>query len=443
MNVGAHREMVVVAVLFAAAAPLAGCGSSETRDAESAQLPFSVRLKNVRLKVVEAADSKRPSSSDAAAGDPAAESREGPFAPAMFDKTWEVTHAFKRVLEEANVFTRIVAADDTKTPVDLELEIEADGTDFGEGDPTFFGSFTSTVVWLLAGHISWFIDNQEYLESNVSLRLSIRPVPASPGPAGRSVGEVAPSPSGGAAGGNPSALLASTTEPRKEKAPGTGRKRPSGKAKSGRAAPPAAPVKPPEAVFQDALRLTGLRLNFLERAGVGNWFLNIFIPPFILDGVPETAGQSLTHRGIEHFGETERERLAFSFPASYFRSTTRYLVVEAGRDSVVIVSQGPIDAVAIRAEGRAERRIHRNDPVAPLLTVEGPAKEDLRLSIADRVVGIAGGSGGSETDERYYRVPLEPDEVGYVQVEVSPPIGNVLSRWTIYRKPPEGAAAGE
>jgi hypothetical protein len=449
MNVGAHCRIAVVAVLIGGALSisLAGCGSTATRAAENAALPFSVRLKEVRLKpspekpekpAAEGSDQTVAAKPEAEAT-AEAEAKKGPVAPAMFDKTWEVTHELTRVLEEANVFTRIVAADDKKTPVDLELEIEADGTDFGAGDPTVLGSLSSTVVWLLVGHLSWFIDNREYQDSNVSLRLSIRPVPARPVETGTSVSEAAFPRGGEAPAVSPSAPLASAAEPKEAKQAGT-KKRPSAKAKTAPAAPVRAAARPPDAVFQDALRLTGLRLNFIERAGVANWFINIFIPPFVGDGVPETAGQSLTHRGIEHFGETEKERLVFSFPASYFRSTSRYLVPEPGKESVDIVSQGPIDAIAIRAEGRAERRIDDPD-VVPLLAVEGAAKEELRLSIAERVIGVAGGSGGvSATGERYYRVPLEPGEVGYVQVEVSPSIGNVLSQWTIYRKPAAGAA---
>src|SRR5262245_8262755 len=232
------------ACLVAAAALLfGGCRGQAHREPRTGRLPFSVRLKDLTVK---------PASSEGGtATDP--EAAEAPAIPAAFEGLPGATEAIARVLEKSGVFTRVVPQDDRSTPVDLELEIWASGNEFGPGTPTAWGAISSTLAWLLAGHLSWFIDNRTYPESDVTLNLAVRPVISAPGRSGSGrAPEVGRREESQGPAGEP--VLSQARAPVKGSGKAAPRQGPAAKR---------APAPPPATLFTDAVRLRGLRLSFL------------------------------------------------------------------------------------------------------------------------------------------------------------------------------------
>jgi len=291
-------------------------------------------------------------------------------APPVFGNPEELAVRFSESLEEAGIFTRVVPRDDLTTAADLEVDVVISGDSFGPGRPTAGGAVFSTIVWLTVGHLAWLIDNREYVESSMVLNVVIRPR------ARRSAG---------------------------------------------------AQARPVEPVFADVLPLKGLQLSFLERADMKYWFFSLLIPPWIGDGDPSRAAANLARRVTGFFRDHEPERLLLSFPSSYFRSSSRYLIYTPERPEVVIVSPPGVQKIAIQAEGQKPRLL--DDPnVLDLLPVEGPEEEALRRLAAVRIVDMRPTVG-----DRYYRVPLLESETGFIRVGVSPSEGGVPSMWTIHR----------
>jgi hypothetical protein len=290
-------------------------------------------------------------------------------APKAFSKE-KMIKEFTAALAEAGIFTRVVGPDDDETPADLHLLVGVEGEGFGPGKPEFVGSLFSTLLWGYLGPVSWFIENRQYPSSTLVLSVVLRP-------AGEDGGQ---------------------DKGREE--------------------------------FRDALPVKGLKLSFIERAETRHWFFNILIPPWLGDGDDKQREASLVARTPVFFADNEPDRIRLSFPASYFNRTLRYLVPDVGRGEVIIVSRQPIEEITVRADGRAPRKLDDPDDVA-LLAVEEPRKKDeVRLRVAERVVGI-----GLDARDRYYVVPLQEGEVGFVQVEVPAAPRGTSSRWTIYRAP--------
>ena len=327
---------------------VAGCGGTAKQADPARALPFSVRLKEV--DVTEAAE--------------------------LFDTdSTALRIELAKALSDAGIFTRVFP--DTKeyadTPADLDLKIEIRGEDFGKGSPTTTGAVFSTVTWLLAGHLSWFIDNRVYPTSDVTMAVSARTAEEG---------------------------VAEDAEPLAGD------------------------------VFRDMLAVQNLSLSFIERADTKDWFFNILMPPWLGDGDEKAREESLAERTIEFFAENEPERVLMLFPWRYFESTSRYLVYAPDTGELLILSQEPVESISIGVEGREPRVLSDRSEVARLRK-EGAEEIEVERLIAERAPTVIT---SSSYTSRYYRIPLEPDEVGYVHVEVLPvPQGKPPSRWTILR----------
>ncbi|MCZ6794032.1 MAG: hypothetical protein O7J95_10510 [Planctomycetota bacterium] len=296
--------------------------------------------------------------------------------PALFVDVGSLTRRLARSLEENGIFTRVLLEGESDVTPDLELEITVNDYDFGPGRPTTRGAFLSTLAWMFGGPLSWFIDNREYPESRVSLLVVLRD-------------------------GLP---------------PGAGSE--------------AASREAPE-IFRDVLFLDGMQLSFLERADMSDWLWNILIPPWCGDGDPVEAGKSLVKRTETFFIDNESPRILSFFPADYVRRTFCFLGHDSRTEDLVIVSQQPVDGLTIRSE-RGEHRVLDQDEM-PRLEVAESDKETLRRWFRERVVGL-----GSDPSDRYYRVPLEPWERGFVRIEALLEGGVAPTRWTIHRSEPGG-----
>jgi hypothetical protein len=283
--------------------------------------------------------------------------------------TLELVDAIARALEEEGVFTRVITSREPLDSADLELTVGIVGSDFGPGVAPIGAAVTSTFVWLLGGHLSWLISNRTFPDSDVAIAYEAR------------------------------AAIRSTSR------------------------------TPAEPIFGHVLPLDGLSLSFAERMDLSSAFLNIFIPPFIGDGDPAHRSKSLIKKGIEAFRRSEVERLLLTFPVTYFSRTSRYLVFDPDAGEAVIVSRGPIEKIVVRdAMGRELRRIDDRGDVA-LLEADGEEVSRLRELFSRHVSGVAQGRAG----ERFYRFGLEPEETGFVSVEVSPSLGGSPTRWTLHR----------
>ncbi|MBI4603294.1 MAG: hypothetical protein HY721_15175 [Planctomycetes bacterium] len=341
-----------------------GCGGPPARGDRTQALPFLVRLKPVQVR-----------------SDPA---------PPGFDDTETLTKDLAAALERSRIFTAVLADlpgdPDTehlrRIPADLELEIEVTGESFGSGKPKILGALLSTLTWLLAGHLSWFIDNREYPDSSLAMSLSIRPAARSPE---RREGEAG------------------------------------------------------EDFFPDELRLRGLALNFLERGDMKSWLYNIVVPPWWGEGSPEKAGASLAKRSVGYFEEREPDRILATFPLSYFKTTSRFLVNDPEKDRVIILSQEPVERIEIKAPRRKARALDADSVRALVITDEAEMNE-ARSKVSARAAGIATKGIGPAATDIYYPVELEDDEVGLVRVEAfSARTDAVPTRWTVYRPGPSPA----
>jgi len=343
-----------------------GCSSADKRVAPGEALPFSVRVQPIQVDYQ--LDYADPPPDAASSGDAWSEDGTGPQTPANFHQEGKLTEEFTKLIADAGIFTRVVSADDKKTAVDLELEIEILGSDFGEGNAPTGSAIFSTFIWLLAGHASWFIDNREYPDSEVRMQVFLRPT------------------------------------------------------RSGRG--------DQQVVFADEVQVKGLQLNFLERSEGGQWLSNILIPPSWGASDGEKAGDNLSKQVPAFFAQNEPERMLSSLPTSYFLKASKYLVYNPNSKEVIIVSQEQIRKIAIKPAGR-KRRLLDDPDLVPLLEVDGPEREDVRLSLAGRL-----GIFTPNVTDRYYRVPLLDSEVGFVRVQVAP-ADHRLARWTIFCPSPE------
>ena len=301
--------------------------------------------------------------------DPTEAQLENALTPALFDDPRELTRKLARSLGETGVFTRVLLHGDAGTAADLELEITFNNYDFGAGQPTFGGATFSTLAWIFVGPASWLIDNREYLDSRVSMQVVFRDA-------------------------------AQTSADSTARLEGH--------------------------LFQDDLTLQGLQLSFLERSEPSDWFWNIFIPPWVGDGDRATAGRSLVERCERFFADNEPPRMLARFPADYIGRTACFLGYNSEKAELVIVSREPVGRVRIHGESSAPREIDQVELLG--LAAQGSEKDALRNWLRERVVGL----GNLQTD-RYYGMPLEDGEVGFVRVQAELEGGGPLARWTVYR----------
>jgi hypothetical protein len=296
----------------------------------------------------------------------------GPVTPLVVDDHGEsFTRSLAAALERADIFTGIVTDAADSSDADLELSVEVRGRDFGDGEILAGGATLSTFTWLFAGPLAWFVTDRAYPESTLVMDVSIR------------------APDG------------------------------SSDADSTR----------PAAVFEDRLLLKGLELDFLDRASTSGILLTIIVPPWVHGGDPEAAGATLAQKSIELFAGREPDQVVTRFPALYFQRFASYLVRDAERREVVILSSRGIEQVSIVPESGRERVLNP-DETARCEVVEPRAKEEVWQRVAGRAVGI-----GSES--RCYRIRLgggekEPE---LLRIEAVLDGGLRAGPWTIRSRP--------
>jgi len=295
--------------------------------------------------------------------------------PAVFGDPQELTRELAELLDESGVFTRVVR--EAKTPADLELEVTLNGDEFGPGRALFSGSVFSTLAWFFSGIPSWYIDNREYSESGVSLSLVMRHAAYGSGP------------------GRRDRRTSADTE-----------------------------------LFKDDLFPKDLRLSFSERSGTSDWFLNILLPPWVGGGDSAKAGRSLVLRSSRDFVDNEVPQLLASFPANYILKNDCLLGYDREKEEFVIISRAPLLQVELVGDSTDARVLTQDD----LLEVGGSEKDELERWLRERVVGL-----GTDVTDRYYRIPLEFEERGFVRVQVAVEGRTTPARWTVRTElPPEG-----
>jgi len=342
-----------VAFLALAVAFISGCGGVERR---TEPLPFVVKLNEVRIEVESPVSRRGTEESDwPGEGD---EDDGAVETPPIFASPRELTRAIQN---EARVFTDVVTGEDPELPADLEFDIAITGTDFGPGQPNVGSGVFSTVAWLVGGHVSWFIDNREYSDSDVIVNATIR--------------------------------------------------------KAGQ--------KKTDGVFQDNLIPRSLQLNLIERANMGEWFLNILIPPVWVAGDSELAGTSLAKKLIEYFVEEEPVRIANRLPGSDQLSS--FLVYDRDNEELLIVARQVVDGVTIEStgSGRSPRTLSGAE-FARDHELPDADRGDVRLRLSRLGVGI-----GVSSLDFLYRIGLREDEVGRVRITTE--LGRSVATWTIDR----------
>lgn len=289
--------------LFAVLAP--GCSGALPRVPPDQTLPFTVKVKKIQLLPGEIVNTATP---------------------ALFTEQKALTRLFAQSLQEAGVFSRVVTEDESKESVDLELEIKVDRYDFGASQTLVGGAVFSTLAWMFLGATSWFIDNREYPDSLVSLRVSLRH----------------PTESG---------------------------------------------ARPETEIYEDEIALKGLQLNFSERADPVDWFWNLFLPPWLDTGNPDRAGRSLVERTPRFFGESAPPRLLSQLPNDYLRHAQCFLGYDPGESEapeLVVVSRADVIRIAIRAEGADTREIGEEE-LGRLEVIESEQKANQQDWFRDRV----------------------------------------------------------
>lgn len=306
MTAEKNRSGLLVALSIASLLA-AGCGGPEPISSSRRELPFVVRLNEVRVL--------------ARVG-----SEEQAIAPG-FEDTSELTRRVARALRDAGAFSWVALAEDKNIDPDLELQVDFIEPDFGEGHARFTGALLSTVTWLLAGHLSWIIDNREYPDSRAVMRVDLRP-----------------------------AVKESDAPPSKED------------------------------WFHDDLPLKGLSLNFYERADMKYWAVNILVPPWWDDGDPQTAGDSLIDRALDYFVENEPDRIYLALPGAYFRNRFSFLVNDEELGEVLIISRHEIEELKLRSDSGRRRSIGGDELERFKVPEEG--MEEARRHLLGRVVGL-------------------------------------------------------
>ena len=323
----------------------AGCGGTEPAGGSSRELPFVVRLNEVRLLGVGDAE---------------------PAPSPGFTNTADLTRRMAEKLRKAGAFTWVSLEEDRNVTPDLELQVAFIEPDFGAGQVEWVGALFSTVTWLLAGHLSWVINNREYPNARAIIRVDLRPV---------------------------------SGETEAEAAQGDW--------------------------FYDNLPLKGLSTNFYERADMRYWALNILVPPWWDDGDAETSGESLVDRALEYFVDHEPDKIYLALPGTYFRNRYSFLVNDAERGQVYIVTKQMLAEVRIRCDSGRKRVLGELE----LDLVPDEEVEEARRIIGSKVSGL-----GDLADDFIYRVRFDEAERGYVRITARLKGVSITSgQWTIYR----------
>jgi hypothetical protein len=340
---------------------LFGCSGEIKRTEPDRVLPFTVKLTEVKLPDLQGEGAEREQIST----------------PAAFTDKEQLTERLAKALEQAGVFARVVTDKDASISPDLELAIEIIGNDFGPGKTLVTGAIFSTLAWLFAGHLSWFIDNKYYPNSKVVMNISIR---------------------------YPEAMMESARE------------------------------KKPTDLWPDDLPLDGMVLSFFDRADTKHWFFNILVPPWVGEGNPAVAGRKLGEESVRFFATNEPGRILTSFPGQYFQRMESFLVHDRENDRAVIITQSPITSIRISDEGETIREFRGDTELEEVKVNDDAKKKEIEHLLAGRLVGI--GKGSQTSSIRYYVVPVEEYRPEFLQIEVSLESGlesHPRGRWTIHR----------
>lgn len=215
------------------------------------------------------------------------ESSEGDVViPARFDAG--TTNTLKKHLE--NVFVRVV----DEGPADLEAKVQIVGRDFGEGKVRVGPASLSTLLWLAAGHLSWFIDDQYFPDSNVRMTMTISTV-------GESTGDSRSS----------------------------------------------------HEVYTGQFVLNDLKLSQLERASFPHALLNFLVPPSLLAGDRRVVGTSLSRRAVEAFAKQEAFLIPTVLPQRHLDLVACFLVhddatiILASKERILNLKIGGIEGVEL------------------------------------------------------------------------------------------------
>ncbi len=328
-----------------------GCGMARGRDVRQPVLPFLVRLREVKIPTLDEESIRSGAVS----------------LPALFGDGEEVRRRLARSLEEAGLFQQVVTDEDVAP--DLDLIVWVQGEDFGPGNSNIGGVF-STLTWLLAGHLSWFIPDREYPKSEVRFAVKIL--------------------------------------------------QPQGRTEEG-----AAEERSDEAgsLYEDVLPLTELELSFLERADRSHWLLNILLPPCWVEGNARTAGASLARRSLDVFVRQERGDIVSRLPGFYFGKLLSFLHYDREKGQVLIVSKIPV--VQVEISGFIDgRRLLLRDQVESLL-VSTSERAEVEGRFTAQVEGI-----GVNSENWYYRLRLDGTVASPIRIAAT--LENLeRCRWTI------------
>ncbi|MEM7231034.1 MAG: hypothetical protein AAF517_02595 [Planctomycetota bacterium] len=234
------------------------CASEEVEGPRGPTLPFRVRFQEL-----DAPDQY-------SAGERAT--------PVDFSDIRSIRSKFAYALSRTGVFAEVV--DDPSADADLEFQLRMRGSDFGEGETEAGSTVFSTLVWILAGHASWSIENRVY--SNSDVKLDYRVVFAEE----------------------------------------------SGDLLQERGFQNAGPG------FEDR----ELRLSLWERAGTGDYFYNIFVPPASLAGDPATASSHLLEKLGRNFSRTAAGDLRSLLAAEFWKQRSMWIASDTEEDRLLVVS---------------------------------------------------------------------------------------------------------
>lgn len=301
------RPSVLVLVVLATC----GCGATPKRVDPVKVLPFTVRVNKVKML-------KKESNTNG-------------VTPALFDLD-KVTKEVAETLENAGIFSLVLTENEKGVSPDLELQVEIVGSDFGVGEVKLSGAIYSTLAWLFAGHLSWFIDNREYPNSDVVLDVKL--------------------------------LTA------KERA-----KEPQSKGGI--------------AVFSRRISLKNLELDFKDRVDVQRSVLNILLPPWVGEGNSETAGRSLADQSVVSFAKEVPEAISTYLPTNYFSNLSSFLLNDPAHNGVIIVAQRAIQSIKINRDGELLRQLNQDQ--AEALAVKGRDRNKVQQLVIDRSVGTGTG----------------------------------------------------
>lgn len=288
--------------------------------------------------------------------------------PAVFSDGEQLARDFAVRLDELGLFTLVTTADDVDVAPDLELDLSVSGADFGPGRSRVGGGIFSSIVWLFAGHASWWVRDRAYPDSDVVLVVTLdRPASS------RRVAAVGKSPT----------------------------------------------------LFEDVLPLKDLDLPYLERMGTKSSFANIVVPPSLIPGDPKSSGKSLMARSVEFFAAQEPEQILARLPARYFEAFRSFAAYDPAARALRVATDEAILHLRIASASTTgvSRRELDADALGRLEEATDAAREAARLSFSERAAGIAA--------ERYYRIPLLAGESNLVRVWATLNNGKTAGPWTL------------